>query len=68
MVLIFNGTPLKKAVAMSKPFTIELDAFLKQIEALPVTKLYRLDAVLSDLSNHIHAIGEYISELGGNHR
>jgi hypothetical protein len=38
---------------MSNPFTVELDTFLKQIEVLPVIKLYRLDSILSDLSNHI---------------
>lgn len=48
---------------MQKPFTAELNVFLKQIEVLPVTKLYRLDAILSDLSNYIHNIGEFISEL-----
>ena len=48
---------------MSTPPVISVTAFIQQIESLPVTQLSKLDSILSDLANHIHDLGEYISEL-----
>jgi transcriptional regulator with GAF, ATPase, and Fis domain len=48
---------------MSKPPEIKITAFIEQLQSLPVTQLSKLDSILSDLANHVHDIGEYISGL-----
>jgi hypothetical protein len=39
-----------------------IDAFVEQLNSLPVTQLNRLDGILSDLGNHILEIDEVLSE------
>ncbi|MFM7021965.1 MAG: hypothetical protein ACKOXB_03235 [Flavobacteriales bacterium] len=48
---------------MPKPFSIQLSAFIQQLNTLPVSQLYKLDSILSDLANHVYDIGEYTSDL-----
>ncbi|HXB39814.1 MAG TPA: hypothetical protein VNZ49_04680 [Bacteroidia bacterium] len=48
---------------MTKSLSIKLTDFVQQLQSLPVTKLHRLDSILSDLANHVHDIGEYIEAL-----
>jgi hypothetical protein len=48
---------------MPKTMSIKLSDFTQQIQSLSVSQLRGLDAILSNLANHIHDIGEYISEL-----
>lgn len=50
-------------INMSKIASNKIAGFIEQLNALPVTKLYKLDAILSDLANHIHDINEALKEL-----
>lgn len=48
---------------MLKKIPNKIIKFIQRLESLPVTKLYQLDAILSDLANHIYDIREHISEM-----
>lgn len=47
---------------MSNLLTPKLIDLAQKIQSLPVIKLRQLDAMLSDLANHIYDIGEYVSK------